>query len=883
MKLITVIISVLVLISLTSLVSAQDSETKIIYDYGGTPKITKATTVDSNLKQLRVRGFEYDTNGRIVKIFDQRGDKPINFGTPSVDFEYDDTKNTITVKDPRGKTTAIQKDTNGRITQIKYPDGTSKSWTYNDQGKVSSIIDPFGQQIRIGYNQDGQIDWINSDGSQHHILKNKQGEIISINGNSIIPGSFQIEPIFSTDQNTILSFLKSGQGPLAGVLDPSGGNNVLGARNPFSYTPTEKILQDPQATQENFDKALQSTIEAAKRMTQNGACDPNTDLRENGRNTAVRDLVHKLPLRLGEEKTQELLDKIIQENPDLKTDIQQAIAEYSGLAKPDISRGVKLDVEVKREYDKDGGLVGITTPWGRIVYEKHIEEVNLSDGTVLRYDRYTQKIITAETLRGEEIPIEKIDQNKVRQLAEREYDLRGFPAPESGDVLSSPNPTENTVNKIVFDPTGKAHEFKRDSLGRPVVEIDAKDIKFTNPPSEAQLLNKGADRLAAFSGDDDPLGLYLQLGNNPAEVKATDGSLLYLHTDSSGKVVQVRDSSGKSLNKFEYSPGPTYADQPNEKEIFEGLEDQKIRDDINSGGFGQFRGADQLGTLMAALALGVAPTSLVYDESACKTTPAPKPTIDASNWRNIDCDEIAKGISFYQKGVGVEDPDCQKEIPLLQHPQGGGFIRTDICEHYCAWPTLKTIEDTKITSNNGVRIRVDFDGNGKFNPLKGQLDYNLGSGLDEFLGKTIDEIIGDPQGFLTSIGYPYPPKNQIAASSTTKIGDGGWYIHYNTGYYFNGFEDDPKMSLYEALVFFKKDNCFVTVYTETEEDTTTRAAGDIPITQAYHPWNRETKTNDNLHPRFDHGKPEVLAEALSVAREIELAIGTKCKLKPKVY
>jgi len=68
--------------------------------------------------------YQYDTNGRLIKLTepDPDGDGPL--GPLVTTFEYDD---------------------HGNLIQINYPDGTSESCTYDDRGQVTSYTDGLGR------------------------------------------------------------------------------------------------------------------------------------------------------------------------------------------------------------------------------------------------------------------------------------------------------------------------------------------------------------------------------------------------------------------------------------------------------------------------------------------------------------------------------------------------------------------------------------------------------------------------------------------------------------------------------------------------------------------------------------------------------------------
>lgn len=765
---------------------------------------------------------------------------PTKIGPYSTTYEYE--KNMVVkISDPRGRKVIIERDGVGRVTSIRYPDGTRTKWGYDKEGKVTSVEDRLGVETRVLYSCSGKgAEEIYSQNQKVPIVKNAGGHIISIGSNVVVPGSFSLEPKIGGVRTDPTSF-----------IDPVSISN-----RPYTFQSNYDLLgKNPERgeiNQADFDKALDTQIQAISGADENLA------------NQHSIGLYRRLRLgQVSDRKADVIYDKLIQENPNLAARLNAV--RNQDLA-PQISRDVKLE-DIKYEYDDNGKIINITTQWGKIPAATSFERDSSGRTQAITHSD-VDKSITHDALTGQYITGDKDLENKYS------YDLRGFPGSNSGVFLSTqgnlfPNPIrqEPTINRVFFYSDGKLHTLVRDKLGRPVATIMTGSIKATKTLDRATILNRGVDRLALVNELGDPLALYTQFGDNPSEINSIEGNTLYLHADSSGKVVEVKDASGKSLNKFDYDPS---------RQMYsENIVEQLRKDsDINR------LDPNQLGAFMQ-FALGVMQTSFEYEDK-CEPSPTPTDT-GKDSWRNIDCNEIAKGIPVYVPGLGVKEClNGEADVPLLQHHgEGGDFTRRDVCSHYCAWPIIGKSDDIKIMAFPTTEIiRVDFDEGGKFRPSN-EYDYNMESSntkLKSFVGKTISEILEDATNFLGRLGvsYYYPPKESIVSESAINIGDGGWYVHYATEYTMS-FTDDGeiKATKYAVSLFFKKDNCLVKLSGDADED--------YDESNNYHPYDQETGEYGNKHPSFDHdkeAKDAVLTETLKYAREVDAAIGTKCKLKP---
>lgn len=94
--------------------------------------------------------FNYDKQGRLIKVTDRNINRKIEYG-------YDPAGNRTTLMSPSGLKTFYTYDSLNRITDIKLPDGRNAHYSYNSIGKVERLVHFNGIEHRYSYDDFGRL------------------------------------------------------------------------------------------------------------------------------------------------------------------------------------------------------------------------------------------------------------------------------------------------------------------------------------------------------------------------------------------------------------------------------------------------------------------------------------------------------------------------------------------------------------------------------------------------------------------------------------------------------------------------------------------------------------------------------------------------------
>ncbi|MEM9927933.1 MAG: SdrD B-like domain-containing protein, partial [Cyanobacteria bacterium P01_D01_bin.50] len=143
-----------------------DRTVDIDYDELGNP-ITITAPDGSRL------GLGYDSAGNVTSQID-----PLGHITT---FSYEPNFNFLdTVTDPRGNTLDYDYDESGNLTTITYADGSKETFAYDGEGNVTQSVNRRGQGIDYQYNNRGQLlNQANADGSATGYIYDEGGNLVS--------------------------------------------------------------------------------------------------------------------------------------------------------------------------------------------------------------------------------------------------------------------------------------------------------------------------------------------------------------------------------------------------------------------------------------------------------------------------------------------------------------------------------------------------------------------------------------------------------------------------------------------------------------------------------------------------------------------------------
>ncbi len=161
--------------------TTQDGQS-ISYQYDQSGRTTQKTVSDGNT--TRTTTYAYNAQGLVTSIVGPRTD--VNDVTS---YTYDSLGNMLTATNPLGQTTSYANYTAlGLPGQIRYPDGTTRTYTYDARGRV--LTDTYaGTSATTAYNANGDVASVTlNDGSSvtnvydsaHHLIEtdNSHGEKI---------------------------------------------------------------------------------------------------------------------------------------------------------------------------------------------------------------------------------------------------------------------------------------------------------------------------------------------------------------------------------------------------------------------------------------------------------------------------------------------------------------------------------------------------------------------------------------------------------------------------------------------------------------------------------------------------------------------------------
>jgi RHS repeat-associated protein len=502
--------------------------TQITDDYGNTGKITldlNGQIVSSESNNKDVTRFVYDEKGMISAVTDALG--------RSSRFNYDDKGNIVAITDPldhttrltydgefnilssisdaRGSTLQFTYDNKGNLIRTTYPDSRSESYDYDSKGNlirkttrngitINYQNDNRGQLTKTEY-PDGSFTAYTYDADGNVLtLANRDGTILMVYN----PGN-QLTEIHYPDGNSF-KYIYDTVGRLTQRIEKDGYTTI------FAYDDNGNLIK---VSDGNANVIVKYSYDTAGRLVRK-------DVRNGAYTTYTYDSSGQISRLVNYNKNGSILSRF---------DYQ-----YDTSGNP-----VSVDtLEGKYQYGYDilGQLVKVTYPDGQVTQYSY-------DAAGNRISVVNSGITTSYTTNA-------MNQYTQAGPASFSYDANGnlISKAEGGKTTTYQYNYDNRLIKVT-SPEG-IKEYIYDALGNRVgVNQNGNRIRYSVDP-----LGLG-DVVAEYDGSGSFIARYTHGIGLVSKIDASGNEYAYIF-DQNQDTIQIMDSSGKEVNRYQYSPFGEY-------------------------------------------------------------------------------------------------------------------------------------------------------------------------------------------------------------------------------------------------------------------------------------------------------------------------------------